>query len=88
MRKYSVVTIRLHSGETMPLFVDSATGLGVFEPTAYALHLRNRSLASNTIGQALRSVQLLYQILEADQIDLMIRVKNNTLLTHGDVVVK
>ncbi|MBK9347581.1 MAG: transposase [Burkholderiales bacterium] len=82
---YSVVTVHMHSGETMPMLLDSTTGLGVFEPTAYALHLRSRNLAANTIGQALRSVQLLYQILEANQIDLLKRIKGNTLLTLGEV---
>ena len=82
---YSVVTVHMHSGETMPMLLDSTTGLGVFEPTAYALHLRSRNLAANTIGQALRSVQLLYQILEANQINLLKRIKGNTLLTLGEV---
>lgn len=83
--KYRVVTVRMHSGESMPLLLDSETGLGLFEPTVYALHLRSRSLATNTIGQALRSVQLLYQILQATQISLLDRIKANTLLTLGEV---
>lgn len=85
MSKYSVVTVHMHSGESMPMLLDSTTGLGVFEPTAYALHLRSRNLAANTIGQALHSVQLLYQILGANQICLLDRIKANTLLTLGEV---
>ena len=46
---------------------------------------RARNLAANTIGQALRSVQLLYQILEANKINLLERIKNNSLLTLSEI---
>ncbi|MCO5101906.1 MAG: site-specific integrase [Burkholderiaceae bacterium] len=85
MTGFSVVSVDLESGEQMPLLCDAGTGLGLFEPTAYALTMRSRGRAVNTIGQALRSVQLLYQILSASGIDLIERVKNNELLTLGEV---
>lgn len=85
MVRYSVVTVHMLSGERMPMLIDSETGLGTFEPNIYALHLRARNLAANTIGQALRSVQLLYQILEANKINLIERIKNNSLLTLSEI---
>lgn len=83
--KYAVVLVQMKSGERMPLLVDTSTGLGVFEPTGYALTLRNKNRASNTIGQAMRAVMLLYQILDANDIDLHVRIKANELLTLGEI---
>ena len=83
--KYSVVQVQMQSGERMPLLVDASTGLGLFEPTGYALVLRNRNRATNTIAQALRAVMLLYQILDANGVDLLQRIKANELLTLGEI---
>lgn len=85
MANFSVVMVELEEGERMPLLCDTQSGLGLFEPTAYALYLRSRGRAVNTLGQALRSVQLLYQILSASGIDLLERVRQNELLTLGEV---
>ncbi len=67
------------------MLVDTNTGLGLFEPTGYALTLRNTNKATNTIGQAMRAVQLLYQILAANGVDLLQRIKANELLTLGEI---
>lgn len=83
--KYSVVQVQMQSGERMPLLVDASTGLGLFEPTGYALVLRNTNRATNTIAQALRAVMLLYQILDANGIDLLQRIRANELLTLGEI---
>ena len=83
--KCSVVLLQMRSGERMPLLVDASTGLGLFEPTGYALVLRNTNRATNTIAQAMRAVMLLYQILDANGIDLLQRIKANELLTLGEI---
>ena len=85
MPQFVVVVVSMKSGERMPLLCDAESGLGLFEPTAYALTMRSRGRAVNTISQALRSVQLLYQILSADGVDLVERAKVNELLTLGEV---
>lgn len=85
MSGFSVVMVEFQSGEWMPLLCDTSTGLGLFEPTGYALTMRSRGRAVNTIAQALRSVMLLYQILSANGIDLLERVRNDELLTLGEV---
>ena len=85
MSNFSVVMVELEAGERMPLLCDAQSGLGLFEPTAYALYLRSRGRAVNTLGQALRAVQLLYQVLSARGIDLLERVRHNELLTLGEV---
>jgi integrase len=82
--KCSVVLVQMKSGERMPLLVDGCTGLGLFEPTGYALMLRNKNRATNTIVQAMRSVMLLYQILD-ENIDLLQRIRANELLTLGEI---
>ncbi len=85
MPQFVVVVVVMKSGERMPLLCDAESGIGLFEPTAYALTMRSRGRAVNTITQALRSVQLLYQILAADGVDLIERAKANELLTLSEV---
>lgn len=85
MPQLVVVVVSMKSGERMPLLCDAESGLGLFEPTAYALNMRSRGRAVNTISQALRSVQLLYQILSANGVDLIERAKANELLTLGEI---
>ena len=85
IKKFAVVQIHMASGERMPLLVDAVTGIGLFEPTGYALWLRNTNRATNTIAQAMRAVMLLYQILDANRIDLLNRIKTNELLTLGEI---
>lgn len=83
--RYAVVQVQMASGERMPLLVDAVTGLGMFDPTGYALYLRDQNRAANTITQAMRSVMLLYEVLDANGIDLLQRIKANELLTLGEI---
>ncbi|CAI8938735.1 protein of unknown function [Methylocaldum szegediense] len=73
--------VEIEAGERMPLICESQSGLGLFKPTSYALHLRSRGRVVNTLGQTLRSVQQLYEILFASGIDLLERVRRNELLS-------
>lgn len=85
MKRFSVVLVDVGQGERMPLLRDDSAGLGVFEPTAFALTLRARGRAVNTLVQALRAVQLLYEMLSSSGVDLMTRIRNNELLTLGEI---
>ena len=83
--KYAVVQVKMQSGERTHLLVDATTGIGIYEPTGYALNLRNKGRAVNTIAQAMRAVMLLYQILGAHDVDLLQRIRANDFLTLGEI---
>lgn len=82
--RYSVKLVDMGRGERMPLLVD-ADGIGVFEATAFSLAMRLKGRKVNTITQALRAVQFLYESLAASGVDLMARAKKNDLLTMSEV---
>lgn len=64
MGEYRVKVVRFTNGERCPVLVDSF-GAPIFSPTLFAVtELRMRNLASNTIGNALRSLQILVSFLE------------------------
>ncbi|MYM96147.1 tyrosine-type recombinase/integrase [Rugamonas sp. FT81W] len=69
----------------MPLLIDSTTGVGLYEPTAFSLALRSTGAKRNTLTIALRAVQFLYESISDAGFDLMERAKNNDLLTLGEV---
>lgn len=90
MRKQSsafvVRTVRLQSGERLPMLLDGSTGLPLFQPTLYALtEIRGRDRSSATIQQALRSVMALYFVLGRLGIDLEARLAERTLLQAGEI---
>lgn len=58
----------------------------MFNPTVFALtEVRGRNLASNTIGNVLRSVMACYLFLDARGIDLDARLTTGELLSLGEV---
>lgn len=70
MGEYRVKVVRFTNGERCPVLVDSF-GAPIFSPTLFAVtELRMRNLASNTIGNALRSLQILVSFLERESVDL------------------
>lgn len=70
MGEYRVKVVRFTNGERFPVLVDSF-GAPIFSPTLFAVtELRMRNLASNTIGNALRSLQILVSFLERESVDL------------------
>jgi len=83
--RYAVKLVKMDGGERMPLLVDTRTGLGVFESTAFCLTMRSKGRQANTLVQALRAVQFLYETLDEAQVNLMERAKVNDLLTLGEV---
>lgn len=83
--RYAVKLVDMGTGERMPLLLDTTTGIGVFEPTAFSLAMRSKGRQVNTLMQALRATQFLYETLGEAGVDLMERAKGNDLLTLGEV---
>ena len=83
--RYLVQTVQMDVGERMPLLVDSYTGLGVFEPTAFSLSMRSKGNQASTLLKGMEAIQFLYDALDEYGIDLVERVKANELLTLGEV---
>ena len=83
--RYLIKTVQMDGGERIPLLVDSHTGLGVFEVTAFSLSMRSKGNQVNTLLQAMAAVQFLYDGLDEYGINLMQRASANELLTLGEV---
>lgn len=83
--KFAVKLVKIDAGEDMPLLIHLDTGLGVFEPTSYALTMRSAGSQVNTIAQALRAVQFLYETLAEEGVDLIVRARANDSLELGEV---
>jgi len=85
MSRFAVKLVNIGNGERMPFLVDIDTGLGNYEATAFSLMLRSKGLQVNTLVQALRSVQFLYETLSESGISLLERAKDNDLLNLGEI---
>lgn len=59
MPNFFIKTLLLETGERLPLLCSK--GGPLFEPVLFALSLRAKSSATNTIQQAMRSVAILKQ---------------------------
>lgn len=83
---YCVETILTSSGERLPVLLSRRSGIPLFNPTVWAVaELRGRNVASNTILQALRSLVLLYIVLDIKKIDLNQRLAENKFLEAGEI---
>jgi integrase len=83
---YQIVNTILESGERFPLLVSRDSGLPDFNSTAFTLqNMRSRASASNTIEQALRSIEILLLFLNQQGIDLEARFREGRTLTMGEV---
>ena len=86
MSQYQVRTACFSNGERFPILISGATGVPLFEPTIYAAsELRGKNSASNTMAQAMRSVMLLYIVLERRGIDLNQRMAGGRFLDATDI---
>jgi integrase len=84
--RYAVRTIRLESGERLPLLILKETGIPLLEPTLYALtELRAINRASATIEQAARAVMVLLLFLDEAGIDLASRFKGGQFLEISEI---
>lgn len=83
---YSVKTIVLVGGERLPVLIENATGMPLFESMIYALsELRATNKASNTIDQILRSIMLLQLFLKSNNIDLSIRISQGQIFSLSEI---
>jgi integrase len=83
---YRVKTIKLESGERLPLLVSKETGLPLWDPTLFILTtLRATNLAANTLEQAARAVMVAHQIFSYLGIDLNDRMLKGQLLSLGEI---
>ena len=84
--EFSVRTVRLQSGERLPMLLAGSTGVPLFEPTLYAVtELRGRGVASATIKQSLQAVMVLCAALERLGVDLNARLADRRLLEAGEI---
>jgi hypothetical protein len=83
--EYRVRVVRLASGERLPVLV-GPNGLPLFEPDVFAISaLRARSHASNTIGNALRSILVFHLFLDLNKIDFERRLNEARLLSLAEI---
>lgn len=83
---FAVKLVVFASGERFFELVDRRTGLPLFDPTAFTLvKCRGKGLASATIEQVLRSLQVLYLFLEKSGESLEKRFSDGRLFTLGEI---
>jgi hypothetical protein len=83
---YAVKTLKMASGEWLPLLMDRATGAPHFAATIYSLtQLRGRSRASKTIEHVLRGIMVLQLFLEQRGINLEGRFNEGRIFDLGEV---
>lgn len=84
--KYAVKTVVCQNGERLPMLVDTASGLPLFDVTVFTLcELRSRNLASATIEQVLRALKVLFLFCDLQGISLDERLSEGRLLQLGEV---
>lgn len=57
MSRYEVGLVDMGNGEKMPLLIDSTTGVGLYEPTAFSLALRSTGAKRNNLQLNLTHVK-------------------------------
>ncbi|WP_047257901.1 site-specific integrase [Chromobacterium subtsugae] len=83
---YRVRTLKLASGEHLPVLMDTRLGMPLFTPTIYSLtQLRGRDLATNTIAQGLRHIMVLLLFLEQREIDIESRFREGRILDLAEI---
>lgn len=86
MALFQLKTILLDTGERLPLLIERATGIPLFEPTVFTVsQLRARNLATNTIIQAMRAIVVLHTMLAKNDIDLNRRLDEGKILSQGEI---
>jgi len=83
---YRVATVRLQSGERLPLLLSSATGIPLWGPTLFLLtELRAVNRAAATLQQAARALMVAHQVFGHLGIDLEQRLSEGRLLELGEL---
>ncbi len=79
--RFSVRTLMFENGERMPFLINVETGMPDFDSCVFVCtELRQKSLASSTLEQALRSVRLLKEFVSSRGIDLANRFSTGQFL--------
>jgi integrase len=83
---FRVKLVRTADGERLPVLIVRATGLPDFDASLWVVSsLRSRSLASETISQALRSLVVLYLALQSCKVNLSERLATGNLLSPAEI---
>ncbi|MFC9008405.1 hypothetical protein, partial [Streptomyces microflavus] len=78
--------MRFDSGERFPLLCCRQDGMPVHSATLWVLtELRTANLSTSTLYQALRSLMVLFIVLDELKIDLCARLRGGLFLTVGDI---
>lgn len=83
---FLVKLIRTANGERLPVLIHRAGGLPDFDAVLWTVSsLRNKNAASETITQALRSLVVLYTVLQHTKINLSSRLSAGNLLFPNEI---
>lgn len=86
MSPYFIKTILTSIGERLPVLIARESGIPLFDVAVWTVsELRGRHVASNTILQALRSLVILFIILDRKKIDLSQRLNENRFLDKSEI---
>ena len=83
---YRVRTVRLESGERLPMLLCGESGAPLWHPTLFLVtELRATGLATNTLEQAARAVMIAHQVFRHLGINIHERISVGRLLTLDEV---
>lgn len=86
MNPYRIKLVRFDSGERFPILCTRQDGMPVHSATLWVLtELRAAHLSTSTLTQALRSLMVLFIVLDELKIDLCARLRDGQFLTAGDI---
>lgn len=86
MNPYRIKLVRFDGGERFPVLCTRQDGMPVHSATLWVLiELRTANLSTSTLHQALRSLMVLFIVLDELKIDLCARLREGQLLTIGDI---
>lgn len=83
---FRIKTILTSNGERLPTLIRRDSGMPVFDAALWVVSsLRNKGYASETINQALKSITILYIVLEREGINLTERLTKNSFLNPNEI---
>lgn len=84
--QYRIKTVVCQNGERLPLLIDSATGVPLFDVTVYILtKVRGKHRAARTIEQVLRAIKVFLLFLEIRGIFLEKRLQNGQIFELAEI---
>lgn len=83
---FTVKTVLCANGERLPTLLHSNNGMPDFDATLWVVtSLRSQNVASATIEQALRSIKILYLVLQSKKIALSERLREGRILDPAEI---